>query len=75
MKENAKRNKKGADSECRFKMLDSRDDTEVIVDIPETPSMQRKLLGAVIQALPTHSPVVDFKIENEMIYQKLTDKV
>lgn len=55
LKENATRDKKDE----REKSVQSKKlKAEVVIDNPKTPDLQPKLLDAVIQALPTHSPAV-----------------
>lgn len=81
LKENATRDKKDEKNDEMCKQLRKGSKAEVVIDNPKTPNTQPKLLDAVIQALPVHSPAVqlltrgskkrkrvapaNFKVENE----------
>lgn len=68
LKENATRDKKEAkEASAQSKR---RSQTDVVISNPKTPDQQPKLLDAVIQALPSHSPAVQLLTRGSRRYTK-----
>lgn len=68
LKENASRDKNDAKGETSTSI--KRSGTDVVIDNPRTPNQQPKLLDAVIQALPSHSPAVQLLTRGSRKHRK-----
>lgn len=69
LKENATRDKKEAKDELSAQMK-RRSQPDVVINNPKTPDLQPKLLDAVIQALPSHSPAVRLLTQGSRRHRK-----
>lgn len=69
LKENATREKKDASND-NSSLIKRRNQTDVVIDNPKTPNLQPKLLDAVIQALPSHSPAVQLLTRGSRRHRK-----
>lgn len=68
LKENATRDKNDATTENA--LLRKRRKSNVVIDNPKTPNQQPKLLDAVIQALPKHSPAAQLLTRGSRRHKK-----